>query len=631
MCGIVGIVHLDGSPVNPEILSSMNSAIIHRGPDGDGVWNDGPAGLAHRRLSIIDLAGGKQPLTNEDGTVWITYNGEIYNHAELRRNLENKGHKFKSSCDTEVIVHLYEEYGRDCVTFLNGMFAFGIYDSKNRILLLARDRMGQKPLVYFSDQKRIVFASELQALAKHPQMPRDINLQALHDYFSLQYIPHPDTIYSKVKKLPPAHTLEVNLEFGKTRLNRYWKCRFDKKNDMTYEEAKSLLRQRLEDSVRIRLMSDVPLGAFLSGGIDSTIIVGLMAKISGSPVKTFTIGFSESKYDERKYASVAAAGFKTEHYEKIVNPADFSLVEKLVGHYGEPYCDASMLPTYLLSGFTREKVTVALSGDGADELFAGYYRYLVMKYSQFADFIPLSLRKSMFSILTGILPPKTEERAMTGHIHRILSAAACSSDSRYLDIISRFSEDMKKEVYGEKFKDFSSRKTQEYIQALYLNSNATDPVEKIMDTDINSYLPGDILAKVDIASMACSLELRSPFMDYRIAELAASMPLIYKQDGTERKHILREAFSDLIPPELIRRRKLGFGVPIASWFRKEWAGILKERLLEGKAVKDNFFKKEVLEKYINKHQKSRADYSYSLWAMLVFELWLEKTVESKKY
>jgi len=623
MCGIVGIVHLDGSPVSPEILSSMNSAIVHRGPDCDGIWNDGPAGLAHRRLSIIDLAGGKQPSTNEDGTVWITYNGEIYNHAELRRNLENKGHKFKTSCDTEVIVHLYEEYGRDCVTFLNGMFAFGIYDSKNRTLLLARDRMGQKPLVYFSDQKRIVFASELQALAKHPQMPRDINLQALHDYFSLQYIPHPDTIYSKVKKLPPAHTLEINLQFGKTRLNRYWKCRFDKKDDMTYEEAKSLLRQRLEDSVRIRLMSDVPLGAFLSGGIDSTIIVGLMAKISGAPVKTFTIGFSDSKYDERKYAAVAAASFKTEHYEKTVNPADFSLVEKLVRHYGEPYCDASMLPTYLLSGFTREKVTVALSGDGADEVFAGYYRYLVMKYSQFADFIPLPLRKSVFGVLTGILPPKTEERAIIGHIHRILSAASCANDSRYLDIISRFSEDMKSEVYGDKFKGFTSRKTQEYIQALYLNSNAADPVEKIMDTDINSYLPGDILAKIDIASMACSLELRSPFIDYRIVELAASMPLIYKQDGTERKHILREAFSDLIPPELVKRRKLGFGVPLASWFRKEWAGILKERLLEGKAVKDNFFKKDVLEKIINKHQKSKADYSYSLWAMLVFELWLE--------
>ncbi|HBC85689.1 MAG TPA: asparagine synthase (glutamine-hydrolyzing) [Lentisphaeria bacterium] len=623
MCGIVGIVHLDGSPVLPEILASMNSAIIHRGPDGEGIWHDGPAGLAHRRLSIIDLAAGKQPMTNEDGTVWITYNGEIYNHVELRRNLENKGHKFKTSCDTEVIVHLYEEYGRDCVTFLNGMFAFGIYDVKNRVLFLARDRMGQKPLVYFSDGKRCVFASEMQALLKHPQMSREINLQSLHDYFSLQYVPHPDAIYSKVKKLPPSHTLEINLQFGKTRLNRYWKCRFDQKNDMTYEEAKILLRQRMEDAVRIRLMSDVPLGAFLSGGIDSTIIVGLMARISGSPVKTFTIGFDDKRYDERKYARIVALKFKTEHSDKIVNPSDFSLVEKLIRHYGEPYCDASMLPTYLLSAFTREKVTVALSGDGADELFAGYYRYLVMKYSQFADFIPLPVRKSMFSMLTGILPPKTEERAMTGHIHRILSAAASSSDSRYIDIISRFSEEMKKELYGDKFGDFTGRSTQDYIQALYLNSNAFDPIEKIMDTDINSYLPGDILTKVDIASMSCSLELRSPFMDYRIAELAASMPLSYKQDGTERKHILREAFSDLIPPELLKRRKLGFGVPLASWFRKEWAGILKERLLEGKSVKENYFKKEVLEKIITKHQKSRADYSYPLWAMLVFELWLE--------
>ncbi len=623
MCGIAGIVHLDGNPVSPEILAAMNSAIIHRGPDGEGIWHNGPAGLAHRRLSIIDLTAGKQPMTNEDGTIWITYNGEIYNHVELRRNLENKGHKFKTSCDTEVIVHLYEEYGRDCVTFLNGMFAFGLYDTKNRVLLLARDRLGQKPLVYFSDGKRLVFASEMQSLAKHPQMPREINLQALHDYFSLQYIPHPDTIYGKVKKLPPAHTLEINLQYGKTRLNRYWKCRFDIKEKMTYEEAKSLLRQRMEESVRIRLMSDVPLGAFLSGGIDSTIIVGMMSKVSDRTVKTFTIGFEDKRYDERKYARIVATKFKTEHSEKLVNPSDFSLVEKLIKHYGEPYCDASMLPTFLLSAFTREKVTVALSGDGADELFAGYYRYLVMKYSQFADFIPLPVRKSVFSMLTGMLPPKTEERAMTGHIHRIFSAASSSADTRYLDIISRFSEELKQELYGEKFGNFNARATQEYIQALFENSTATDLTERLMDTDINSYLPGDILTKVDIASMACSLELRSPFMDYRIAELAASMPLIYKQDGTERKHILREAFSDLIPPELLKRRKLGFGVPLAAWFRKEWGEILRSRLLEGKTVKEGYFKKEPLEKLISKHQKSRADYSYPLWAMLVFELWLE--------
>jgi asparagine synthase (glutamine-hydrolysing) len=629
MCGIAGIVHLDGSPVSPIILDRMNSAIIHRGPDGEGIWNNGAAGLAHRRLSIIDLAGGKQPLTNEDGTVWITYNGEIYNHCELRRNLENKGHVFKTKCDTEVIVHLYEEYGRDCVLFLNGMFAFGIYDTRRKTLLIARDRMGQKPLVYFHDSKKFVFASELQALRKHPDMPREINLQAVHDYFSLQYIPHPETIYNKVRKLPPAHILEVNLEFGRTRLTRYWNCKFDQKAKMTYDEAKNLLREKLDDAVKIRLMSDVPIGAFLSGGIDSTIIVGLMAKHSSMSVKTFTIGFKEGKYDERGYAKIAAAKFATEHREKIVEPADFSLVEKLVGYYGEPYCDASMLPTYLLSQFTRENVAVALSGDGADEIFAGYYRYLVMKYSQFADYIPLTVRKSVFGILSGILPAKTEERAFLGHIHRILSAASSSHDERYVDIISRFNEKLKMEIYGERFSDFKAQETQEYINAIYMGASARDPIEKLMETDIQSYLPGDILTKVDIASMACSLEVRSPFMDYRIAELAASMPLNFKQDGTERKHILRETFADLIPPELLKRRKLGFGVPLASWFRKEWAGILRVRLLEGRSVSEKYLKKAVVERLITEHQKSKADHSYPLWALLVFELWLEKHLEGK--
>lgn len=622
MCGIAGIINLDNTPVSSATLAEMNNAQIHRGPDEEGIRVDGAAGLAHRRLSIIDLSGGRQPLSNEDGTVWITYNGEIYNHREIRKNLEAKGHLFKTKCDTEVIVHLYEEYGKECVLHLNGMFAFGIFDKKKQYLLLARDRLGQKPLVYFHKNSIFAFASELQSLEKHPDMPSEINPQAIHDYLTLQYIPCPSTIYREVHKLPPAHLLELKLSEGVPRLHCYWSCDYSKKCDLSYKDAKIQLRELLEDAVDKRLMSDVPLGAFLSGGIDSTIIVGLMSKISRQPVKSFTIGFEEQKYDERRYANIAALNFATEHHEKIVNPADFSVLEKLVRHYGEPYSDASMLPTFLLSRFTREHVTVALSGDGSDELFAGYYRYLVMKFAKIADLFPLSVRKPVSSILSSLLPAKTEERTFAGNIQRILQIASTTPETRYLNLISRFDEKRKKSIYGEKLAGLALCDTQQYLNTLYSNCMAEDSIEQIMETDLHSYLPGDILTKIDIASMANSLELRNPFMDYRVVEFAASLPLSYKQCGKSRKHILRDTFKDIIPQELLCRGKMGFGVPIARWFRNEWRNIIRGKLLDGRSVSTGYFNRKNIETLISEHQNLQADNSYALWALLIFELWL---------
>jgi asparagine synthase (glutamine-hydrolysing) len=508
------------------------------------------------------------------------------------------------------------------------MFAFAIYDVRKKYLLLARDRTGQKPLVYFhltsvSESGAVfVFASELQSLRRHPLMPKTLDPQALHNYFSMQYIPFPQTVYKDVRKLPPGHILEISEDDPAVRLSRYWSCNYSRRCKLKFEDAAEKLRGLMEDAVHKRLMSDVPLGAFLSGGIDSTITVAMMKKYSLMPVKTFTIGFEEEKYDERNFAVTAAGALDTEHYHKVVNPADFAVLEKLVSHYGEPYSDASMLPTYLLSQFTREKVTVALSGDGADELFAGYYRYVVMKYAKFADFIPCGIRRSIFSGLARMLPPKTEERTFTGRLRRICEVLSSRSGRRYFDMISRFSEDMKFSIYSDGFAESALHDTQTYFDAVSQILTAESGVEKIMETDLYSYLPGDILTKVDIASMANSLEVRSPFMDHRVVEFAASLPVDYKLRGADRKHILKEAFHDVIPKELLSRPKMGFGVPVARWLRKEWKNIAEERILDGRLMERGFFRRDKVEQMLSDHCSMKADNSYSLWALLIFELWL---------
>ena len=617
---------MSGEDVDSDILSEMNSRLEHRGPDADGGWSDGNIGLAHRRLSIIDLHDGAQPMTNEDGTVHITFNGEIYNHNQLRGDLQAKGHIFKTKCDTEVIVHLYEEYGKECVTHLNGMFAFGIYDSKKEYLLLARDRLGQKPLVFFYKEEgsktTVAFSSELHSLKAHPSMPTEISPQALHDYLTLQYIPAPETIYKGVNKLPPAFILECSREHPLPRVSQYWKCSYSEKAKLSHKEASSKLNELLSSAVKDRMMSDVPLGAFLSGGIDSTVITGLMKPNSLMPIQTFSIGFSDAKYDERHFAKIAAEAFGTEHHSKIVNPADFAVLEKLVRHYGEPYSDASMIPTYFLCQFARKNVTVALSGDGADELFAGYYRYLVMKYTRIADLLPYKMRNMLATAVMKILPSYSEERNNVARLTRILNAVGSSTENRYLNLISRFPEKMKRSIYTPEFANFALRNTQRHFDELYSQCTAVNYAEKAMEIDLATYLPGDILTKVDIASMANSLEVRSPFMDHNLVEFAASLEMKFKQNGNTRKSILKDTYSKLIPKQLQERQKMGFGVPIAQWLRGEWKEIAKERLLEGSAVKSSYFNRDAVENMINEHISHTADYSYPLWSMLVFELWL---------
>lgn len=626
MCGICGFINFDRQPANKDILLKMNSQLIHRGPDEHNTKIFGHIGLGHCRLSIIDLQKGQQPLANEDETIWIIYNGETYNFLYLKRRLEQKGHVFKTNCDTEVILHLYEEYGKNCVNYLEGMFAFAIYDKNLNCMLLAKDRMGQKPLFYYQNKNVFVFASELQSLIEHPEISKEINLQGIHDYLTLQYIPAPFTIYKNVFKLLPANILELDTNNNVLRCLEYWHCSFDNKTNISYEDAKAELKYLLKDAVKKRLIADVPLGSFLSGGIDSTITTGLMAELSETQITTFTIGFNENKYDERKYAKIAADKFKTHHYEKIVVPSDFTILKKLVKHYGEPYADSSMLPTYFLSQFTREHVKAALSGDGGDELFAGYYRYMIMKYASLTDFLPILIKKSAHNLINTIIPKMTEERSFFGKIHRILNAITTNTQNRHLEIIGKCSESLKKTIYGEQFANFAPINTQKYLDKIYSSATAKNNVELAMEIDLKSYLHNDVLTKVDIASMANGLEIRTPFLDHNVVSFAISLPIKFKQSTMKRKKILVDTFKGLIPPALLARNKMGFGVPISKWLRNEWKTILEETLLEGHAIKNGYFSKQTVADLIKKHQNNQADCSYILWALLIFELWYNEFI-----
>jgi len=634
MCGITGIINNSDNRVE-ELIHNMTDAIWYRGPDDSGYLIDDNVALGHRRLSIIDLDNGHQPMYNADKTIAIVFNGEIYNHNGLRSELEKNGCTFKTRCDTEVIIALYEKYGKECIEKLNGMFAFCIYDLRQGKLLLARDRMGQKPLFYYHDDKKLIFASTLRALKQNPDVPREYNYQSIHDYLSLQYIPSPHSIYQKVFKLPPAHFIEFDINAGSMKVESYWCVDFSERSKvkkLTFSNAKMQLRELLTRSVKRRLMSDVPYGAFLSGGLDSSIITGIMMELCDEPVKAFTIGFNETQYDERAYAEKVVQKFNSdskhplEYYVKVVNAQDFEVVKKLVRHCGEPYSDASILPTYFLSEFTRKHVTVALSGDGADELFAGYERYLLMHYSKYSDIMPLFLRKFFFGLPAKMLSNKGD-RSFVGRLQRTLKSVAAVKDERYIDIISRFNEILKSTLYGERFANFSFTPSVDVISSVYGNTSGERRVEKIMETDLHTYLPGDILTKVDIASMASSLEVRSPFMDHEVVEFAASLPLKFKQRRISRKHILKEAFSDMIPNEVMNRSKKGFGVPLHTWFRGPWREQLQEHLLEGQLVKNDFFRKDALEKLLNSHLSGKTDNSYPLWSMLILELFLEQEAD----
>jgi len=627
MCGIVGIAQTNSELVDRNLLARMNAAIVHRGPDQDGFFLDGNIGLAMRRLSIIDISCGQQPIFNESRSKAIVFNGEIYNFQELRANLEKRGHKFYTNSDTEVIIHLYDEYGIDCVSHLRGMFAFAIWDKQEKSLFIARDRVGKKPLLYsYQPNGDLIFGSEFQALLKHPSISREVDFTAIHHYLSFLCVPAPYTAYRQIRKLEPAHWLLW--KNGEIKTERYWQPNFNKKIKISSKDAETETLRHLREAVKLRLVSEVPLGAFLSGGVDSSIVAALMAEQSAGPVKTFSIGFEEQDFSELKYAKRVAEHIGAEHHEFIVKPNALEILPTLVEHYGEPYADSSAIPTYYVARETRKHVTVALNGDGGDESFAGYERYAAMRLAEKYHRLPRFLRKSLIEKFVGLVPTSELHRSRTRDLKRFLQVASLSKTERYLYWASVFSTNAKSEMYSAEFnRQVSSESSIGFFEPWFARANGAGMADAAMLTDQMTYLPNDLLVKVDIASMAVSLEARSPLLDHKVIEFAASLPENLKLQGTETKSLLKKVAATLVPKEVVYRRKMGFGVPIASWFRGELKGFVREVLLTEQSLKRGLFNPKIVTRLVNEHIEGKRDNAHQLWTLLMLELWFQRFID----
>jgi len=627
MCGIVGLVNLDGQAADADLLERMNQSIIHRGPDEDGKYLAGPVGMAMRRLAIIDLAGGQQPIANEERTAWIVFNGEIYNFRELKAELEKRGHHFRTDCDTEAIVHAYEEFGADCPRYLRGMFAFAIWDERRQELFLARDRVGKKPLLYAKTPSAFVFGSEFSALLLHPAVGREVDRGALDDYLSFMYVPAPLTAYRDIRKLEPGHSLTLRRD-GELKIERYWEPDFSKKLKITEEEAGERALELLREAVRIRLMSEVPLGAFLSGGIDSSAVVALMAEESSTPVKTFSIGFEEQDFSELHHARRVAERVGADHHEFIVRPDALEVLPTLVEHYGEPYADSSAIPTYYVARETRKHVTVALNGDGGDECFAGYERYAAMQLSERYRKLPGVLREQVIRRAAEMLPISETRPSKARRARRFLRAASLPPVERYMNWVSIIQRDTKDELYTDEFRaEVGGKDAGAWLRPWFARANGAGVVDAALLADTMTYLPNDLLVKVDIATMAVSLEARSPFLDHHVIEFAASLPENLKLRGLTTKYLLKKTLARLLPSENLTRTKMGFGVPIGHWFRGPMRGFLSENLLSDRASRRGLFRPEAVRRMVELHTRGERDYTHHLWTLLMLELWFQRFID----
>lgn len=625
MCGITGFIDLWAKKGHQQershVLDFMCRVIRHRGPDDQGVFIKDGVALGMRRLSIIDLAGGQQPISGEDGSATIVFNGEIYNFLEIKDHLESKGHLFRTHSDTEAIVHAYEEYGTGCVDHLHGMFAFAIWDERERKLFAARDRVGKKPLYYTTTPDgTFVFGSELKTLLQHPSVSRQTDPQALDAYLTLGYVPDPLSIFRGIHKLPPGHYLTFSK--GEVRITQYWDFQFslaETKNENEYLED---LRQLLDESVRLRLVSDVPLGAFLSGGIDSSTVVALMARHMGQPVKTFSIGFHEDSYNELAYARLTAKKYGTDHHEFFVTPEICSIVDELAWHFDEPFADSSAIPTYIVSKLAREYVTVVLSGDGGDELFAGYTRYVVDRDRGAFSRMPGLLRKGLMQPLSSHLPHGTLGR---NFIHNI----SLDPIDRYLDSVSVFTRLNKESLYTKGFREQlgDADWVTECFHQLAAKVGTGNSLDRLLYLDSKTYLPGDILTKVDRMSMAVSLEARAPLLDHKLIDFVTHIPASMKLAGNETKHILKRAVKDLVPKEILNRPKQGFGVPVQDWINQQLRERMHETLSDARTRERGYVNPAYLEVLLDEHERGRRDHSVGLWALLMLEMWHRQFVD----
>jgi asparagine synthase (glutamine-hydrolysing) len=630
MCGISGIVYYDRSrPVSAALLRCMNHVLRHRGPDEEGVWIQGHVGFGQRRLSIIDLSPlGRQPMCNEDGTVWVTFNGEIYNYLELRAELVKKGHQFRSQTDTEVLVHLWEEEGERCVERLRGMFALALWDDKQAVLFLARDRMGKKPLFYAALPDRFLFGSEIKAILQDPDFKREADLEAIHHYLAYQSVPAPYCAFKGIRKLPPAHTLL--LKHGHLRLRRYWKLSYRKKLALRGAHALAALQEelieRLREAVRIRLMSDVPLGAFLSGGIDSSIVVALMASLMDQPVKTFSIGFAEDEYNELPYARMVAERYSTEHHEFIVTPDAEAIFPELIWHYNEPFADSSAIPTYYVSKLARQYVTVVLTGDGGDENFAGYPRY-----QQHEGQAWQSRCAALWARLRGL---DAAWQDFTGHgsswwrdFRRLYGLTP--ERLQYYYRITHFHEGYQGQLYTPELRArLNGVFTVDWMLDKYCQSDAPDFLDATLHVDFGLYLPDTLMTKMDIASMLHGLEARAPMLDHHFLEFVASIPSALKlPDGGTGKYIFKKAVESYLPAEVIYRKKMGFGVPIDHWFRHALKDLVHDVLLSHRALERGYFRRDYIAALLARHQAGES-WQYLIWNLLMLELWQQMFIDN---
>ena len=620
MCGIAGIVYTDPDrPVAVDDLKKMCGALIHRGPDDEGFFTRDNVGLGMRRLKVIDLVTGRQPISNEDGSIWIVFNGEIYNYPELRRDLEERGHKFSTQTDTETIVHAYEEYGENCVGKLNGMFAFAIWDGSRKKLLLARDRIGVKPLYYFFDGHRLLFGSELKAILQCKDIPKNIDRQALDAFLTFEYIPAPLSIFADIKKLPAGHLLI--LERGKVSTRQYWDLQFGA-SEADERELSETLYDLLKDAVRMRLISDVPLGAFLSGGIDSSSLVALMSELMDRPVKTFSIGFDDPSYNELEYARTVAKYFGTDHHELTIQPDVVNLVSDLIRHLDEPLGDVSIFPTYLVSKLAREHVTVVLSGDGGDELFGGYEWYVAEKIARYYRHLPGAVKTRWIPSLIGLVPPSPRKKGPVNKLKRFVEGSALPESLRHFRWSTFLTEASKCDLYTEDLRQSVKHGETCSRFTTYFNTCVeADPTWQEQFADVKTYLADDILVKVDRMSMANSLEARTPYLDYRVAEFAAALPTGLKLRGLQTKYLLKRCMSEKLPPCILKRKKEGFSIPMKNWLQQELRPMMEEVLSPCRIKQEELFNPSYVEKLKRDHLNGVANNSHQLWSLMVFEIW----------
>jgi asparagine synthase (glutamine-hydrolysing) len=625
MCGIAGLLSPSVTiPVDRDALARMNAAQVHRGPDDGGLHVEPGVGLAHRRLSIIDLSTGHQPQFNEDGSVSVVFNGEIYNYRELVAELSGLGHAFRTRSDTEVIVHAWEEWGEACVQRFRGMFAFALHDRNRSSLFLARDRLGVKPLYYaLLPDGTLAFASELKGIAAHPALDRALDFAAVEDYFALGYIPEPRSIWRSVRKLPPAHTLTVRRGARLPEPQRYWDVRFTLDNPIGEEAARAELRERLRESVQLRMISDVPLGAFLSGGVDSSAVVATMAQVSRAPVQTCSIAFTEAAYDESAYALQVAERYHTRHHVETVQTDDFGLVDRLAGIYDEPYADSSAIPTYRVCELARRHVTVALSGDGGDESFGGYRRYRHHVAEQrVRGLLPHAVRRDLFGLL-GRLYPKADWAPRALRAKTTFQSLARDPVEAYFRGVSLLRDELRESLYTPRFQArLDGYRAIEVFRAHAARAGTDDPLALVQYLDLQTYLVGDINTKVDRASMAHSLEVREPLMDHPLVEWLATLPSRLKLRGSEGKWLLKKALEPDLPDSVLYRAKQGFAVPLTAWFRGPLRQRVRDAVLGERLADTGLFRHETLRHLVEAHQSGARDYSAPLWSLLMFEAFL---------